>query len=163
MLGLKSLHSLHFAVNSLSESRDFYERQLGFVPVWKASTTLAERSGQDSIVYGGGSARVCLSAPRNETCKAARYLKQHPEGVMSVAFNVEDIQHTFKTLDKNGATLLSEINTLGDYKDFEITTPLGDVQFRFIESKGTSFAPGFEVVEQKPGGSVRCPNVRFAH
>jgi 4-hydroxyphenylpyruvate dioxygenase len=154
MLGLKSLHSLHFAVKSLSDSRDFYERQLGFVPKYKASAQLAERTGQDSIVYGGGTARVCLSAPRNDTCKAARYLKQHPEGVMSVAFNVDDIQHAFKTLEKNGATLLSEINVMGEYKDFEITTPLGDVQFRFIESKAATFAPGFEAVAETQGGPI---------
>ena len=154
MLGLSGLHSIHFAVKSLADTRDFYERQLGFVPLFKASAALAERSGQDSIVYGGGTARVCLSAPKNETCKAARYLKQHPEGVMSVAFNVEDIQHTFKTLEKNGATPLSDINVAGDYKDFEITTPLGDVQFRFIQAKGTPFAPGFEALPVKERGVI---------
>jgi 4-hydroxyphenylpyruvate dioxygenase len=152
MLGITGLHSLHFAVKSLVETRRFYEEQMGFVPLWRASESLISGSGQESVVYGGGTARVVLSAPRDEGCKAARYLKQHPEGVMSVAFSVQDVHATFKTLEARGATPITEVTSRGDYSDFEIATPLGDVQFRFIQSRGDTFAPGFEpIAEGKPG------------
>ncbi len=154
MLGITGLHSLHFAVQSLGQTRRLYEEQLGFVPLFRASEALIERSGQESIVYGGGSARIALSAPRSDTCKAARYLKQHPEGVMSVAFAVKDVRKTFSILEQRGATPLTDVNERGDYRDFEITTPLGDVQFRFIEAEPGTFAPGFEPLTSssvKPG------------
>src|SRR5262245_41417557 len=122
MLGIVGLHSLHFAVHSLEKTRRFYEDQLGFVPLWRASDALVARSGQESIVYGGGTARIVLSAPKTETCKAARYLKQHPEGVMSVAFAVRDVHQAFSVLERRGATPLSDVNERGDYRDFEIAT-----------------------------------------
>jgi len=152
---MTGLHSLHFAVKNLAETRRFYEEQMGFVPLFKASDALVAKSGQESIVYGGGTARVVLSAPKTDTCKAARYLKQHPEGVMSVAFSVKDLGATFRELEVRGATPITEMNEAqSNYKDFEITTPLGDVQFRFIQSSPEVFAPGFDRISDAFGGPI---------
>jgi 4-hydroxyphenylpyruvate dioxygenase len=150
-LGITGVHSAHFAVHSLDRARAMFETQLGFQPLHRASAELVSRSGQDSIVYGAGTARFAVSEPKNESCRAARYLRHHPEGVMSLSFAVRDVKRTFSLLDARGATPLSDPFEAPGYRDFEIATPLGDVQFRFIESTGEAFAPGFERAEGQAG------------
>lgn len=150
-LGITGVHSAHFAVRSLERARLMFEKQLGFQPLHRASAELVKRSGQDSVVYGAGNARFVVSEPKNETCRAARYLRHHPEGVMSLSFSVTDVKKTFALIDARGGTPLSDPYITPGYSDFEIATPIGDVQFRFIESSGVVFAPGFERAEGKPG------------
>ena len=89
-LGILGVHSAHFAVRSLERARGMFEKQLGFQPLFKAGAELVKRTGQDSVVYGAGQARFAVSEPKNETCRGARYLRHHPEGVMSLSFAVRD-------------------------------------------------------------------------
>ncbi len=148
--GITGFDSFHFVVENLDRSRRFYTEVLDFKEVAKAGPELVERSGQQSVVFGAGDARVCVSTPLTQRSKAARYLKVHPAGVMSLSFTTDDLDKTADFLDKRGGTFLSEPlevkNADGStYRSFEIATPLGDVAFRFVERKGgfKGFAPGF--------------------
>ncbi len=153
-LGITGIHSLHFATHSLTEARKLFEGKMGFVPMFRASEALSQRSGQKSFVYGAGKGRFCVSEPASETCRAARYLKQHPSGVMSVSFSVKNVAHVFAEMEKRGGTPLAEIFEAPGYRDFEIATPLGDVQFRFIEQSNDDFAPGFERMASSGSGPI---------
>jgi 4-hydroxyphenylpyruvate dioxygenase len=161
-LGLIGYDSFHFVVENLDRSREFYTRRFGFKEVAKASDDLVERSGQRSVVFGAGDARVCVSIPLSDKSKAARYLKRHPAGVMSLSFRVKDLDQTAAYLDKRGGTFLSEpleatCESGGRYRSFEIATPLGDVAFRFIQRENyPSFAPGF--VDSGVGNAGRPEN-----
>ena len=147
-IGISGYDSFHFVVENLDRSREFYTKRFGFKEVARASPELAQR-GQESVVYGAGDVRVCVSTPLSQTSKAARYLRRHPDGVMSISFNVESLDHTMAFLEKRGGTFLSEPleavdDRGGKYRSFEIATPLGDVAFRFVERKDfRGFAPGF--------------------
>src|SRR5690606_18710885 len=107
-------------------------------------------------------ARVCLSTPLRQQSKAARFLKRHPAGVMSLSFRVRDLDATMAFLDKRGGTfladpLLDEADG-GRYRSVEIATPLGDVAFRFVERTDyPRFAPGF--VDSGVGNAGAPPNV----
>ena len=163
-LGLKGYDSYHFVVENLDRSRRFYTEILGFQEVARAGDELAQRSGQQSVVFGAGNVRVCVSTPLAQKSKAARYLKRHPAGVMSLSFEVESLTHAMKFLDARGGTFLSEPFEAtdahgGTYKSVEIATPLGDVAFRFVERKSYRlFAPGFVDVGQ---GHASKPENRF--
>ena len=159
--GLIGYDSYHFAVTDLERSRKFYTEKFGFTEVARASKELVERTGQQSIVFGAGTVRAVVSAPveghkKASECKAARYLRRHPAGVMSLSFRVQDIARAWDTLEKRGATMLSDISEdkdgSGTYKQFEIATPLGDVAFRYIERSGdyARFAPTFDTVDATP-------------
>ena len=147
--GIIGYDSFHFVVENLERSRKFYTEMLDFKEVARAGDELVERSGQQSVVFGAGDVRVCVSTPRAPHSKAARYGKRHPDGVMSLSFRVENLAQTEAYLDKRGATFLSEPLELkdgrgGTYRQFEIATPLGEVAFRFVErSDFQAFAPGF--------------------
>jgi len=149
-IGLLGYDSYHFVVENIERSRKFYENVLDFKEVARASDDLVQRSGQQSIVFGAGDARVCISTPLTQASKAARYLKRHPAGVMSLSFRVKNLDHTIAFLEKRGGTLLADPfedvdSRGGKYRSVEIATPLGDVAFRFIERGDyRAFAPGFQ-------------------
>ncbi len=148
-IGLLGFDSYHFVVENFERSRKFYTEVMDFKEVARAGDDLVARSGQQSTVYGAGDVRVCVSTPLNQGSKAARYLKRHPAGVMSLSFRVKSLDHTLAFLEKRNGTVLSEPleqkdERGGTYRSFEIATPLDDVAFRFIERTDfRAFAPGF--------------------
>jgi len=160
-LGLLGYDSYHFVVENLERSRKFYTDVLDFREVAHASNDLTARSGQQSVVFGAGEARVCVSTPLTQASKAARYLSRHPSGVMSLSFRVKSLDGAIAFLEKRGGTLLADPLEHkdargGTYRSVEIATPLGDVAFRFIERNDyRAFAPGFENVE---GADLSTPN-----
>ncbi|HEY8078183.1 MAG TPA: VOC family protein [Labilithrix sp.] len=147
-IGIVGYDSFHFVVENLERSRKFYTERFDFKEVARAGDELVERSGQQSVVFGAGDVRVCVSTPLRQQAKAARYLKRHPSGVMSLAFRVKNLDETIEFLDKRGGTFLADPlvdeDGGGKYRSVEIATPLGDVAFRFIERTSYArFAPGF--------------------
>ncbi len=161
-LGLLGYDSYHFVVENIERSRHFYEDVLDFKEVARASNELVQRSGQQSVVFGAGDARVCVSTPLTQASKATRYLKRHPSGVMSLSFRVKSLEHAIQFLEKRGGTLLADPfehkdERGGTYRSVEIATPLGDVAFRFIERNDyRAFAPGFE--DSGAGNSAKPEN-----
>ncbi len=148
-LGLLGYDSFHFAVRDGHRSHGFYTDKLDFRNIARASEALVNRSGQRSSVYAAGDAKVVVSEAVNAASKAARYLNRHPSGVMSLAFRVRDAEHTMRVLEARGGTVLAEMvedhAEGGTYKAFEIATPLGDVNYRFIQRDNYPlFAPGFD-------------------
>jgi 4-hydroxyphenylpyruvate dioxygenase len=161
--GITGYDSFHFVVENLDRSRKFYTEKFDFKEVARAGDELVERSGQQSVVFGAGQARVVVSTPLRQQSKASRYLKKHPAGVMSLSFRVKNLDETIAFLEKRGGTLLADPLTDkdengGTYRSVEIATPLGDVAFRFIERNDYKrFAPGF--VDTGSGHSVDPVNM----
>ena len=161
-IGILGYDSFHFVVENLKRSSEFYTRRFGFKEVARSSPALSERSGQESVVFGAGDVRVCVSTPLSQRSKASRYLRRHPDGVMSLGFRVENLDRTMAFLESRGGTILADpIDEArpdgGRYRSFEIATPLGDVAFRFVERTDyPEFAPGF--VDSGVGNAGRPAN-----
>jgi 4-hydroxyphenylpyruvate dioxygenase len=161
--GITGYDSFHFVVENLERSRKFYTEKFDFKEVARAGDELVERSGQQSVVFGAGQARVVVSTPLRQQSKASRYLKKHPAGVMSLSFRVNNLDETMEFLEKRGGTLLADPltdkdETGGTYRSVEIATPLGDVAFRFVERNGYKrFAPGF--IDSGAGHAVDPTNM----
>ena len=147
-IGILGYDSFHFVVENIDRSRKFYLEKLDFKEVARASDELTERSGQQSVVFGAGEVRVCVSTPLRQQSKASRYLTRHPAGVMSLSFVVKSLDETIAFLEQRGGTFLADPfedkDGKGSYRSVEIATPLGDVAFRFVErTEYPRFAPGF--------------------
>ncbi len=148
-IGITGLHNFHFFVRDAQRAHRFYTEVLGWTPTWQSSAHMTEATGQHSVAYQGGDVTVLVSTPRDERCRAARYLRRHPEGVGSLSFEVADIDAAWSFLLERGATPIHDIRRtrVGDgfFAHFSITTALGDVSFRFLERRDyDGFAPGFE-------------------
>lgn len=161
--GILGYDSFHFVVEDIERSRSFYVEKFDFEEVARAGDDLVARSGQQSIVFGAGEVRVCVSTPLAQHSKAARYLKRHPAGVMSLSFRVKSLDETIAFLETRGGTFLADpVEDTdargGRYRAVEIATPLGDVAFRFVErSDYRAFAPGF--VDSGVGNAGRPDNI----
>ncbi len=162
-IGIIGYDSFHFVVENLERSRKFYLEKFDFKEVARAGDELVARSGQQSTVFGAGDVRVCVSTALAQHSKAARFLKRHPAGVMSLSFRVKKLDETMAFLEKRGGTFLSDPvedkdARGGTYRAVEIATPLGDVAFRFVERNDyRAFAPGF--VDSGVGNAGKPENV----
>ena len=88
-IGIIGYDSFHYAVENLERSRKFYLEKFDFKEVARAGDELTARSGQQSMVFGAGDVRVCVSTALTQNSKAARFLRRHPAGVMSLSFRVK--------------------------------------------------------------------------
>jgi len=158
-LRIKRLEALHYYVHDLERSRQFYTGKFDFAEVAGSDAALTKAGRQRSAVFEARDARVIVSTPEGTAgdSRSARWLRKHPDGVGSLIFEVEDIEHTFKTLEGRGGTPITDIVTttddFGTYRTFPITTPFGGATFRFVErSKYKSLYPGIARSTLPTGG-----------
>jgi 4-hydroxyphenylpyruvate dioxygenase len=157
-LGLKKLVGIHYYVRDLERSRRFYVDALDFEEIGSSSEALERAGKQRSLVFRAGECLVTCSSPMGEGGRAYRYLRKHPDGIGTIAFEVADIQAAFAHLDKVGGTPIDEIQThrddQGSLSTFSITTPFGDTTFRFLEHRGYGgLFPGMRRYPAPKGGT----------
>jgi 4-hydroxyphenylpyruvate dioxygenase len=156
-LGIVRIEALHYYVHDLERSRRFYADRLDFAEVG-ASTPALERAGhQRSAVFQAGDVQVVCSQPVGDGGRAWRYLRKHPDGVGAVVFEVEDAERCFRLLEERGGTPVTDLSEErddgGTLRTFNITTPLGDTTFRFVERRGyRGLYPGVERHPEPRGG-----------
>lgn len=164
-LGITRLEGVHYYVRDLERSRSFYTGMLDFAETWRSSPELEQQSGQRSACFAAGEISVVCSAPiaaagaaPRTPGRAARFLSKHPDGVGTLIFEVEDAARAFALLEERGGTAIDDVQTYeddgGTLRQFSITTPFGDVTFRFREHRGyRSLFPG--AVPYQGGGGNR--------
>jgi len=156
-LGITKLSGLHYYVHDLERSRRFYVDRLDFAELGRSSPALEKAGKQRSAVFGAGDIRIACSEPIGEGGRAQRYLRKHPDGVGTVAFEVHDIGRTFDVLEAAGGTPIQDVqryrDDFGELETFSVTTPFGGATFRFIERHGyRGLFPGMEMYEEPRGG-----------
>ncbi|MEZ4361937.1 MAG: VOC family protein [Kofleriaceae bacterium] len=159
-LGIKRIEGIHYYVHDLERSRRFYTQLLDFAETWRSGPELEQQGKQRSACFTAGNIQVVCSAPIGEGGRAARFLSKHPDGVGTLIFEVEDIEHAFRLLEERGATIIEDIQTFqdagGTLRQFSITTPFGDCTFRFRERRGfTALYPGAVPAPAGTGGKNR--------
>jgi 4-hydroxyphenylpyruvate dioxygenase len=167
-LGLKSIDSLHFYAHDLERARALLVDKLDFAILGESDAVLTSRGRQKSLVFQAGEVRILVSTPAGEGGRAARFLRKHPEGVGTLAFEVEDIERCWRLLEQRGGTFIDAIHRFeddgGTLATFSITTPFGDTTFRFFERKGyAGLYPGIARYETPKGGANRYGFERIDH
>ena len=156
-LGITRLLGIHYYVRDLERSRRFYVDCFDFEEIGCSSEQLEKAGQQRSLVFRAGECVVVCSTPLAAKSRAARYLARHPDGVGTIAFEVQDAVETFRRLEERGGTPINDIqehsDTHGALRTFNITTPFGDTTFRFIERHGgATLFPGMQPYETPRGG-----------
>ncbi len=155
-LGILRVEALHYYVHDLERSRRFYTEKLDFAEIAASGPDLERGGRQRSAVFQAGDVRIVCSEPRGDGGRAWRYLRKHPDGIGAVVFEVEDAERCFRLLEERGGTPITEVQEHRDdggaLRTFNITTPLGDTTFRFVERRGAlATYPGM-VSHPSPGG-----------
>jgi 4-hydroxyphenylpyruvate dioxygenase len=120
------------------------------------------------LVFEAGECAIVCSEPVGEGGRAARYLSRRPDGIGTLAFEVENIESTFRLLDQSGGNPISQVMKTEDesgwIKTFSITTPFGDTTFRFVERAGyRGLFPGMELHSKPRGGNNGFDFTRIDH
>ncbi len=139
-LGILRVEALHYYVRDLERSRRFYTEKLDFAEVAASGPRLEREGRQRSALFQAGDARILVSEPVGPGGRAWRYLHKHPDGVGTVVFEVEDADRCFRLLEERGGTPVTDVQEWkddgGTLRTFNVTTPLGDTTFRFVERRG---------------------------
>jgi len=159
-IGIQRLIGVHYYVHDLERSRRFYVDAMDFAEVGKSSDELERAGRQRSLVFAAGDCVVTCSCPVGVGGRAWRYLQHHPDGIGTIAFEVDDAARAFACLDACGGTPITEVQVhrdeAGELATFAITAPFGDTTFRFIEYRGhRGLFPGMQTYPQPLGGSNR--------
>jgi 4-hydroxyphenylpyruvate dioxygenase len=158
-LGILRIAALHVFVRDLERSRDHYVDRLDFAEV-AASTPFfeSEHRARASVVEAGG-ARFVFMEPLGSRGESFRWLEKHPEGVGRIVFQVEDAARALAILRERRATLVTPLETRAwdgsEVRWFDITTAIGDTQFRFLQSSGpVPILPGLARSEIRAAGDT---------
>ncbi len=149
-LGLSGFHSIEFFVKDLPRALAWHNQKFGFTEVARTTADFESRHGQKSVVMrGAGDVGWIFTAPIDKASSAGKWLARHPEGVSHLNFKVNKMSAAAQFLAERKASFLYDIQEVkknnGNWLETSIATPLGETNFRFIESNNfESFAPGFE-------------------
>lgn len=135
-LGIRGIDHVDFVVRDLARSKAFYTEKMDFGLAASSGPAYEQATGERSLIFDAARVRVQCSTPLEKDSPAARFLRAHPDGVRSLTFRVESLDHAWKTLDKRGANFISEPEGKKGYQSFGIASPLDDVEYRFLEKEG---------------------------
>lgn len=168
-LGIKRLESVHYYVRDLERSRRFYTELMDFQEIGGSNEELTRAGRQKSVAFMAGNSVVVCMEPRGEGGRASRWFHKHPDGIGTLNFEVEDVEKTFRLLEKRGGTPITDIQRFegengGSIAFFSITTPFADATFRFVQRDGYKpLYPGFEARDEPIGGQNRIGFVGYDH
>ncbi len=167
-LGIKKLEAIHYYVHDLERSRAFYTEQLDFAEIGESTPELEKAGKQRSAAFRAGDCTVICSMPIGQGSRAWRWFQKHPDGVGALVFEVEDVEKTFRLLEKRGGTPIDDIKTFeengGTFRTFSITTPFGGTTFRFNQRDGfENLYPKMHVHDSPRGGSNAYGFTSFDH
>jgi 4-hydroxyphenylpyruvate dioxygenase len=156
-IGIVRLEALHYYVHDLERSRRFYTERMDFAEVAVSSPELELAGRQRSALFEAAGVRVLCSEPVGQGGRAWRWLRQHPDGVGALIFEVEDIERTFRLVEERGGTPINDVEEVrddgGSLSTFNITTPFGGTTFRFVQRSGfRAYYPGMTLHPAPKGG-----------
>ncbi|HKQ50173.1 MAG TPA: VOC family protein [Phycisphaerae bacterium] len=149
-LGIERLHSLEISVFDSAPWVAHLTDGFGFQHLAKSTGAAEEAGGTRRSWLRCGDVGVFLNEPAYPGSPVRRYLERHPEGIARVNFLVQDIEATeAQLLERNAAAtdfIRSEDTPAGPWRTLAIATPLGDVEFAFIQTPDAADAlpPGME-------------------
>ena len=112
-LRLKSIHHVKFIVGNAKQASFYYRQAFGFSQFAYAGL---ETGARDLACYAmqQGKARFVLASPYRSTSPEADHLHRHGDGVLDIAFHVEDADAAFAEAVRRGAEPAVAPETLAD-------------------------------------------------
>ena len=156
-LPLKAIHHVELLVGNAKQAAYYYRKAFGFSQLAYAGpeTGVAE---QASYVMTQGSIRLVVSTPLFPDDPMAEHLWKHGDGVLDIAFLVDDVDSCFHEAVARGATVAREpydrTDEQGRIRRAKIQA-FGDTLHSFISLADYSgpFLPGYKT-RRKPAASV---------
>ncbi len=158
-LGIQRVDHVDFVVHDIARSRGFYGQKMDMALTAQSDAAFEEEFGETSLLFEAARSRIRVTAPTRSDSHAGKFLRHHPDGVRTVAFRVESVDHAYKVLGERNANLIDEPWVKDGYKQFHIASPLGDVEYAFVEKKEGATDPHLTPV----AGSSAVNRHAFTH
>ncbi len=152
-LPLKSIHHVELLVGNAKQAAFYYRKAFGFSQLAYAGPETGVRD-QASYVMEQGKIRLVLSTPLFPDDPMSDYLRRHGDGVLDIAFLVEDVDACFAEAVARGAQVSRE--------PYDVTDADGRVRRAKIRAYGDTlhsfisladyngpFLPGYQI-RRKP-------------
>ncbi len=149
-LGIRRLHSIEICVHDVEPWLDYLTKGFGFQHVAVNTGSEVEKTGTSRLLLRCADVCLVLQEAVHAGSSVKRYLERHPEGISTLNFLVRDLQATERQLIERHATPTDFIETASagpvEWSRLRIATPLGDVEFCFIECSedASLLLPGME-------------------
>lgn len=147
-LPLRRIHHVELLVGNAKQAAFFYRRAFGFSQLAYAGPETGVRD-QASYVLQQGDIRLVVSTPLFPDDPMADHLCRHGDGVLDIAFLVDDVEFCFNEAVRRGAKAALEPYSRSD-SDGQIQRAkiraYGDTLHSFISTDdyAGSFLPGYE-------------------
>lgn len=137
-LGIQRLHSFEISVFDTAPWVAYLTDGFGFQHLARSAGAAAESTGTRRHWLACGDVGIFLNEPAYPGSPVRRYLERHPEGISRVNFLVQDVEATeAQLLERNAAAtdfVRSVESSAGPWRTLAIATPLGDVEFAFMQT-----------------------------
>lgn len=146
-LPLKKIHHVELLVGNAKQAAFYYRHAFGFSQLAYAGPETGVRE-QASYVLQQGDIRLVVSTPLFPDDPMADHLRKHGDGVLDIAFLVDDVEFCFKEAARRGAKPAQEPYTRSD-SDGQIQRAkiraYGDTLHSFISTDDYAgpFLPGY--------------------
>ena len=155
-LPLKSIHHVELLVGNAKQAAFYYRKAFGFSQLAYAGPETGVRD-QASYVMEQGRIRLVLSTPLFPADPMADYLKRHGDGVLDIAFLVDDVDGCFAEAVSRGAQVEREPYDLSDNYGRVRRAKIrayGDTLHSFIslEDYRGPFLPGYQIRRKPQAG-----------
>lgn len=151
-LGINRLHSLELSVYDAIPWLAYLGQGFGFQNIGVSSGVSIESCGTRRHLMACGDLCLIVQEAVHAGSAVRRFLEKHPEGISRVNFQVESIYQTEEQLLERNATPIEMVREesagAGIWKQLAIATPIGDVEFGFVQVVGQTglLAPGMELI-----------------
>jgi 4-hydroxyphenylpyruvate dioxygenase len=147
-LPLKAIHHVELLVGNAKQAAYYYRRAFGFSQLAYAGPETGVK-GQASYVLRQGNIRLVVSTPLFSDDPMAEHLRKHGDGVLDIAFLVDDVDACFDEAIARGAHAslkpYSQSDTEGEIRRAKIRA-YGDTLHSFISTADYvgPFLPGYQ-------------------
>ena len=163
---LRRLHHAEFYVGNALQAEYYYRKAFGFSRTAFLGLETGARDRVSYVMTQGKVQLVLTGALRPEESAISRFLARHGDGVVDLAFEVDDARECFRLAVANGATPVLEPEEQRDAHGAIVKASIasyGDTVHSFIEKKDYRgpFLPGYEArdVPGEGGGFGIIDNV----
>lgn len=126
-LPLKSIHHVELLVGNAKQAAFYYRKAFGFSQIAYAGPETGVR-GQASYVLKQGRILLVLSTPLTPEDPMSEHHRIHGDGVLDIAFLVDDVDATFREAVERGANVAKE--------PFDVTDDYGRVRRAKLNAYG---------------------------
>ena len=159
---LKTIHHVELLVGNAKQAAFYYRRAFGFSQIAYAGHETGVKD-QASYVLTQGDIRLVVSTPLFSADPMAEHLHKHGDGVLDIAFEVDDVDEAFKAAVASGGTPALEpydrTDENGRIRRAKIRA-YGDTLHSFISLRDYAgpFLPGYQI-RRRPAARVGLKSI----